>query len=78
MKVINNDFTKVIEYFGAKFTIPSNHGYVATDWDGEIYSYYLEPDFDGTDWITDGGYCRIGTAELLTEEAEESIRGYKE
>lgn len=77
MKIINNDFTKEVEYFSAKFIIPDNHGYIATDWDGAIYSYYLEPDFDGTDWVTDGGYCRIGTAELLSEEAENSLRGYK-
>jgi hypothetical protein len=74
MKVISTDFTKVIEYFGAKFTIPSSHTYIATDWDGAIYSYYHQPDFDGTDWTTSGGFCRIGTAELHSSEAETSLQ----
>lgn len=73
MKVINNDYSKKIDYFGAVLTIPENHRYIATDADGAIYSYYSAPDFDGYSWNTDSGFCRVGTAELRSEEAEKSF-----
>ncbi len=76
MRVINSQYTKIVEYLETEFTIPKNHCHIATDADGAIYSYYSEPDFDGTDWTTCGGFCRIGTAELHSLEAETSLQSY--
>lgn len=78
MKVINNDRQKNVEYFGADFSIPENHSYIATDSDGNIYSFYAAPNFDGEYWVAEEGcgFCCIGMAELHRAEARASLKSY--
>ena len=56
-----------VEYFGVKISIPSDHEWVATDDDGSVFSYPIEPEEQHGVWVVSQRYeidaVRIGTFE---------------
>lgn len=59
--------TRVVNYYGVKISIPSDHEWVATDDDGSVFSYPIEPEEQHGVWVVPQRYeidaVRIGTFE---------------
>lgn len=63
-----------VEYFGRIISIPINHEWLATDADGEIYSYSKKPEYDKVimAWVCDYSkdeFMFIGEAKPIGAEA---------
>ena len=49
--IMEYDLLKEVVYFGETFNIPREVKYIATDCDGEIYGYILDPSLSWNKWI---------------------------
>lgn len=63
-----------VEYFGRTISIPANHEWLATDGDGEIYSYPKKPEYseDIMVWACDASkdeFMFIGEAKPIGADA---------
>ena len=71
-----------VEYFGVKISIPADHEWVATDADGEIYSYSDKPEYSedtmiwGSDFLDSECPFAVAVAPISTEDAANSLRHY--
>ena len=71
-----------VEYFGETISIPADHEWVATDADGEIYSYSDKPEYSedtmiwGSDFLDSECPFAVAVAPISTEDAANSLRHY--
>jgi hypothetical protein len=66
MKLLESkQLTRVVEYFGYAVTIPAHHRWLATEYDGKVYSYASKP-VKASAW----GFCGNGD---LTHVADMSM-----
>lgn len=70
-----------VEYFGVKISIPENHEWVATDDNGSVYSFPIEPEEQHGVWVVPQQYeletALIGSFEPIDEnDAIKTLRHY--
>ena len=71
-----------VEYFGVNISIPADHEWVATDADGEIYSYSDKPEYSedtmiwGSDFLDSECPFAGAVAPISAEDAANSLRHY--
>lgn len=51
MKLIKAETFKDVEYFGMTLTIRSNHHFIATDENGDVYSFRTAPIIRDNCWV---------------------------
>lgn len=70
-----------VEYFGVKISIPENHEWVATDDNGSVYSFPIEPEEQHGIWVVPQHYetevAVIGTFEPIDgDDVLKTLRHY--
>ena len=64
----NHCSTRVVDYFGIKISIPADHEWVATDDDGSVFSYPIEPEEQHGVWVVPQCY-EIDAVRICTFES---------
>ena len=78
----NHSPMREVEYFGETISIPADHEWVATDADGEIYSYSDNPEYSedtmiwGSDFLDSECPFAGAVAPISAEDAANSLRHY--
>lgn len=63
-----------VNYFGIELTVPNDVRYIATDSDGCVYGYYVEPNLGGRCWNVYDDAVSLATVDLVGTDWRATLR----